>query len=110
MANKTNKENSKTSKNKGTRGKSKVQLKLDKLKEVLKKGTKEHIDAIDLVIQQYEDYKNVDALVQNLEEMKARVEAAQTTKANEAERKKAAEEAAKIKEEEKKAKKKEKNK
>ena len=92
------------------RGKSSVQKTLDKLKEVLKKGTQEHKDAIAEVIQAYTDYKNLPTLEKDLEAMKARYATAKATHANEAERQKAAEEAAKIKEEEKKAKKKEKNK
>lgn len=101
-------EQSKTSGKK--RGKSSVQKTLDKLKEVLKKGTQEHKDAIAEVIQAYNDYKNIAALEKDLEAMKARYATAKATQANEAERKKAAEEAEKIKAEEKKAKKKEKDK
>lgn len=100
-ANKNN-EQSKTSGKK--RGKSSVQKTLDKLKEVLKKGTQEHKDAIAEVIQAYNDYKNIAALEKDLEAMKARVETAKATQANEAERKKAAEEAEKKKAEEKKKK------
>lgn len=103
MATEKNKtEQSKTSGKK--RGKSSVQKTLDKLKEVLKKGTQEHKDAIAEVIQAYNDYKNIAALEKNLEAMKARYETAKTTQANEAERKKAAEEAEKKKAEEKKKK------
>lgn len=95
-------EQSKTSGKK--RGKSSVQKTLDKLKEVLKKGTQEHKDAIAEVIQAYNDFKNIAALEKDLEAMKARVETAKATQANEAERKKAAEEAEKKKAEEKKKK------
>ena len=38
------------------RGKSKVQKTLNMVKKVLKEGTQEHIDAIDKVIQAFEDY------------------------------------------------------
>ena len=87
-------------KKKGKRGKSKVQLKLDKLKEVLKKGTKEHLDAIDKVIQQYDDYTKLSTLENELEALKARVEVAKTTKANQDERDRLKAEAEKKKAEE----------
>ena len=87
-------------KKKGKRGKSKVQLKLDKLKEVLKKGTKEHLDAIDKVIQQYDDYTKLSTLENELEALKARVEVAKTTKANQDERDRMKAEAEKKKAEE----------
>ena len=85
---------------KGKRGKSKVQLKLDKLKEVLKKGTIEHLDAIDAVIQAYDDYTKLSTLETELEAVKARVEVAKTTKANQAERDRLKAEAEKKKAEE----------
>ena len=85
---------------KGKRGKSKVQLKLDKLKEVLKKGTKEHLDAIDKVIQQYDDYTKLSALEIELETLRERIEVAKTTKANQVERDRMKAEAEKKKAEE----------
>ena len=87
-------------KKKRKRGKSKVQLKLDQLKEVLKKGTKEHLDAIDKVIQQYDDYTKLSTLENELEALKARVEVAKTTKANQDERDRMKAEAEKKKAEE----------
>lgn len=72
------------------RGKSKIQKKLDLVKKVLKEGTKEHKDAIDKVIQAFDDYKNLAKLEKDLESMKARVEAAKAIQANEEERIKAA--------------------
>ena len=78
-------------KKKGKRGKSKIQKKLDVLKKILKDGTKEHIDAIDKVIQQYDDYKNLASLEKDLAAMQARVEAAKVIQAKEIERQKAEE-------------------
>ena len=72
------------------------------VKKVLKEGTQEHIDAIDKVIQAFEDYKNIAALEQTIASMNERLEVAKTTQANEEERqrKKAEEEAKKKAEEE----------
>ncbi len=88
------------------RGKSKVQKTLNMVKKVLKEGTQEHIDAIDKVIQAFEDYKNIAALEQTIASMNERLEVAKTTQANEEERqrKKAEEEAKKKAEEEAKSK------
>ena len=88
------------------RGKSKVQKTLNMVKKVLKEGTQEHIDAIDKVIQAFEDYKNIAALEQTIVSMNERLEVAKTTQANEEERqrKKAEEEAKKKAEEEAKSK------
>lgn len=111
MAKDNNTRKSTNDKNNGKkRGKSAVTKKLDVLKKILKDGAKEHKDAIDRIIQQYNDYKNLSTLEKDLEAMQARVEAAKSVQANEAERKKAEEEAEKIKAEEKKAKKKDKDK
>ena len=87
-------------------GKSKVQKTLNMVKKVLKEGTQEHIDAIDKVIQAFEDYKNIAALEQTIASMNERLEVAKTTQANEEERqrKKAEEEAKKKAEEEAKSK------
>ena len=87
-------------KKKGKRGTSKVQLKLDKLKKILKDGTKEHLDAIDKVIQQYDDYTKLSTLETEFEALKARIEVAKTTKANQDERDRLKAEAEKKKAEE----------
>ncbi len=92
--------NEKKPQKKGKRGKSKVQIKLDKLKEVLKKGTKEHLDAIDKIIQQYEDYTKLPSLEDEYEALKERIEVARETKANQAERERLKAEAEKKKTEE----------
>ncbi len=84
--------NTKQTKKQGKRGKSKIQKKLDVLKKILKDGTKEHVDAIDKVIQQWEDYNNLSKLEKDFDELKARIEVAKTIKEQEAERKKAEEE------------------
>lgn len=86
--------------NKGKRGKSKINLKLDKLKKILKNGTQEHIDAIDKVIQQYDDYTKLSTLESEFEALKARIEVAKVTKANQDERDRMKAEAEKKKAEE----------
>jgi hypothetical protein len=83
--------NTEQTKKKGKRGKSKIQKKLDVLKKILKDGTKEHVDAIDKVIQQWEDYNNLSKLEKDFDELKARIEVAKSIKEQEAERKKAEE-------------------
>ena len=84
--------NKEQTKKKGKRGKSKIQKKLDVLKKILKDGTKEHVDAIDKVIQQWEDYNNLSKLEKDFDELKARIEVVKSIKKQEAERKKAEEE------------------
>ena len=105
---KANNNNEQSKTNAKKRGKSSVQKTLDKLKEVLKKGTQEHKDAIAEVIQAYTDYKNLATLEKDLEAMKARVETAKATQANEAERERIKAEAEKKKAEDAEKKKKEK--
>lgn len=57
------------------RRKTDVQLKLEKLKEILKKGTEAHKKAIDNIIAQYDDYTNLDTLKAERDNLIARIEA-----------------------------------
>ena len=82
--------------NKGKRGKSAVTKKLDVLKKILNNGAKEHKDAIDRIIKEYQDYCDYEKLQVQFDDLKARLETTKIIKENEAERK-AAEEAEKLK-------------
>lgn len=57
------------------RRKTDVQLKLEKLKEILKKGTEAHKKAIDKIITQYDDYTNLEDLKAKRDALNARIEA-----------------------------------
>ena len=57
------------------RRKTEVQLKLEKLKEILKKGTEAHKKAIDKIITEYDDYTNLETLKAERDKLIARIEA-----------------------------------
>jgi hypothetical protein len=57
------------------RRKTEVQLKLEKLKEILKKGTEVQKKAIDKIIAQYDDYTNLETLKAERDKLNARIEA-----------------------------------